>query len=69
MLGAIAGDIIGSVHEFRGTKSADFPLFVPESRFTDDSVLAIAVADCLMTGKNYLDAFHESWSTPTPATG
>jgi len=59
MLGAIAGDIIGSVHEFRGTKSADFPLFVPESRFTDDSVLAIAVADCLMTGKNYLDAFHE----------
>ena len=59
MLGAIAGDIIGSVHEFRETKSTDFPLFVPESRFTDDSVLAIAVADCLMTGKDYVDAFHE----------
>ena len=59
MLGAIAGDIIGSVHEFRGTKSTDFTLFVPESRFTDDSVLAIAVADCLMTGKTYVDAFHE----------
>ena len=59
MLGAIAGDIIGSVHEFRATKSIDFTLFVPESRFTDDSVLAIAVADCLMTGKNYVDAFHE----------
>jgi ADP-ribosylglycohydrolase len=59
MLGAIAGDIIGSVHEFRGTKSTDFDLFIPESRFTDDSVLAIAVADCLMTGKNYVDAFHE----------
>src|SRR5262245_4628164 len=59
MLGAIAGDIIGSVHEFRGTKSTDFPLFVPESRFTDDSVLAIAVADCLMSGKPYVDAFHE----------
>jgi ADP-ribosylglycohydrolase len=42
MLGAIAGDIIGSVHEFRGTKSTDFTLFVPESRFTDDSVLAVA---------------------------
>jgi ADP-ribosylglycohydrolase len=59
MLGAIAGDIIGSVHEFRGTKSTDFDLFIPESRFTDDSVLAIALADCLMTGKNYVDAFHE----------
>ena len=59
MLGAIAGDIIGSVHEFRETKSTDFALFVPESRFTDDSVLAIAVADCLLTGKNYVDAFHE----------
>lgn len=59
MLGAIAGDIIGSVHEFSGTKSTDFALFVPGSRFTDDSVLAIAVADCLMTGKNYVDAFHE----------
>ena len=49
MLGAIAGDIIGSVHEFFGGKTKDFPLFVPESRFTDDTVLTIAVADCLIT--------------------
>jgi hypothetical protein len=40
MLGAIAGDIIGSVHEYLGTKSMEFDLFVPESRFTDDTVLA-----------------------------
>jgi ADP-ribosylglycohydrolase len=59
MLGAIAGDIIGSVHEFCATKSADFSLFVPESRFTDDTVLAVAVADCLLNGKRYVDAFHE----------
>src|SRR5262245_32317379 len=70
MLGAIAGDIIGSVHEFRETKSTDFPLFVPESRFTDDSVLAIAVADCLMTGKNYVDAFHRYfWEYPNAGYG
>ena len=50
MLGAIAGDIIGSVHEFAAMKSTDFDLFVPGSRFTDDTVLAVAVADCLMTG-------------------
>jgi ADP-ribosylglycohydrolase len=59
MLGAIAGDIIGSTHEFLGTKRYGFDLFHPQSRFTDDTVLALAVADCLMTGRGYVDAFHE----------
>jgi ADP-ribosylglycohydrolase len=55
MLGAIAGDVIGSVHEFLGEKTREFPLFVEESRFTDDTVLSIAVADCLLTGSSYVD--------------
>ncbi|HUQ89219.1 MAG TPA: ADP-ribosylglycohydrolase family protein [Vicinamibacterales bacterium] len=59
MLGAIAGDVIGSVHEFIETKSTDFELFVPASRFTDDTVLAVAVADCLLNGRDYVDAFHD----------
>jgi ADP-ribosylglycohydrolase len=59
MVGAIAGDIIGSVHEGLGTKSTEFELFPPGARFTDDTVLAIAVVDCLLTGMPYLDAFHE----------
>lgn len=59
MLGAIAGDIIGSVHEYSGTKSRDFPLFVPASQFTDDSVLTVAVADSLLTGTTYVDKLHE----------
>jgi ADP-ribosylglycohydrolase len=59
VLGAIAGDIIGSVHEHAGTKSTDFKLFVPGSKFTDDTVLAVAVADCLLNGRDYVDAFHE----------
>lgn len=59
MLGAIAGDIIGSVHEFLGQKTKEFPLFVAESRFTDDTVLTVAVADCLLTGSAYVDKFHE----------
>jgi len=59
MLGAIAGDIIGSVHEFAGTKSVDFELFVPASRFTDDSVLAVAVADCLLNEVDYVDTFRQ----------
>jgi ADP-ribosylglycohydrolase len=45
MLGAIAGDVIGSVHEFIRTKTKNFPLFVRHSTFTDDSVLTAAVAD------------------------
>jgi ADP-ribosylglycohydrolase len=59
MLGAIAGDIIGSVHEFEAQKTKDFPLFVAKSRFTDDTVLTVAVADCLLTGSSYTDKFHE----------
>ena len=44
MLGALAGDIIGSVYEFRNTKSVDFELFTDASTFTDDSVMTLAVA-------------------------
>ena len=49
MLGAIAGDIIGSVYEHHPIKTTDFPLFSPQSRFTDDTVMpAIAVAEAIM---------------------
>jgi len=48
MLGAIAGDIIGSPYEFLSFKEYDFPLFNEKSDFTDDSVLTVAVADALM---------------------
>lgn len=44
MLGALAGDIIGSVYEFANTKSTDFELFSKNSRFTDDFVMTLAVA-------------------------
>src|SRR5205085_8921442 len=57
MLGAIAGDVIGSVHEGARTKTKDFPLFTPGSRFTDDTVLTIAVAECLLRGRDYVDMF------------
>lgn len=50
MLGAIVGDVMGSVYEWFGTKSKDFPLFVTGSRFTDDSVLTVAVAEWILDG-------------------
>ena len=55
MIGAIAGDIIGSAYEFYSVKSTDFKLFTPESRFTDDTVLTVAVADCILNGKKYAE--------------
>ena len=50
MIGAILGDIVGSPYEFdRGAKIKDFgPLFIKQSRYTDDSVMTIAVAEGLM---------------------
>ena len=49
MYGAILGDIIGSPYEFdRGAKIKAFPLFIEKSRFTDDTVMTIAVADALL---------------------
>lgn len=53
MLGAIAGDIIGSPYEGRRIKTTDFPLLSERSRFTDDSVLTVATAQVLLTGEPY----------------
>ena len=51
MFGAIAGDVIGSVFERNNVKSKTFPLFDAASRFTDDSVLTVAVARALLSGE------------------
>lgn len=48
MLGALVGDIIGSVYEFHNTKSTDFELFHGASKYTDDSVMTLAVAKWLV---------------------
>lgn len=55
MLGAIAGDVIGSVYEFNNVNTPEFRLFGPESAFTDDSVLSLAVADCVLHGLDYAE--------------
>ena len=48
MIGAIVGDIIGSVFETSGYKEKDFVLFKSSSQITDDSILTLAVANSLM---------------------
>ena len=55
MIGAIAGDIIGSVFEFHPCKSKQFPLFDPRCTFTDDSVMTIAIARAILEQRPYQD--------------
>ena len=60
MLGAIAGDIIGSVYEgkkaWQASKTPHFqPLFADKSRFTDDTVLTVAVAESILHGGDLVD--------------
>ena len=51
MLGAIIGDMVGSVYEFHPIKRKDFEIFDNRMRMTDDSLLTIGVAKALI--KNY----------------
>lgn len=61
MLGALAGDFIGSVFEWHNVKTKDFPIikfvywdaqtFIA-NKFTDDSIMTVAVAEIV---KNYLE--------------
>lgn len=53
IIGAIAGDVIGSIYEWDNIKNVDFQLFNEKCDFTDDSVLTMAVADCILNRKEF----------------
>ena len=55
IIGAIIGDIVGSRFEWNNHKSTDFDLFANGCRFTDDTVMTVAVAEWLETGKHLPD--------------
>jgi ADP-ribosylglycohydrolase len=50
MIGAIVGDIVGSIYEFNNIKTKEFQLFGKDCFFTDDTVMTLAVADALLAG-------------------
>lgn len=63
MLGAITGDIIGSVYEFENAKPEyDFPLFKSDSEFTDDTVLTVALAESILLDESYGNKLKEYYS-------
>ncbi len=68
MLGAIAGDIIGSVYEHHPHRSTDFPLFSEHSRFTDDTVLTVATVHALLTNGDYA-AYYQLYGRNWPGAG
>ncbi len=70
MLGAIAGDIIGSPYESPRIqkKTKEFPLFTQKSRFTDDTVLTVATAAAIVNNYGYGKAY-KKWGNKYPNSG
>ena len=68
MIGAIAGDVIGSIYEKSSTKTTDIELFLPYSTYTDDTVMTIAVADAIINNRSYQECLRE-WGQRFPKAG
>ncbi len=68
MIGSIIGDIVGSVFEHRNIKTTDFKLFNFGARYTDDTVLTIAIADAILHHLPYDLALSE-WGQRYPGRG
>ncbi len=68
MIGAIAGDIIGSAYEHSIMKQIDFNLFTEKSTFTDDSVMTVAVASVLLDGGSFVNNLQQ-WGRRYPNAG
>ena len=68
MLGAIVGDIVGSIYEFDNIKTKDFPLFQEGSRITDDTVCTVAIADTILNGKDPVETM-VAWCRDHPGMG
>lgn len=72
MIGAIIGDVVGSRFEFNNIKTKEFELITKDSRFTDDSVLTIAVMDILnsedISNENVVRTL-QKWARKYPHAG
>ena len=66
MLGAVCGDIAGSIYEFHNIKHKPAALIEPGCRFTDDTVMTLAVAEGIRNGLRQLP---ENWMEEPSAEG
>lgn len=56
MLGAIIGDIVGSRFEFDQIPQEGFELFTKDCSYTDDTICTVAIADAILSGRDYKDS-------------
>lgn len=68
IMGAIAGDIIGSVYEFNNVKTTEFELFTRSTDFTDDTVLTVATMECTLEKGDYTK-YYQKYSRAYPGRG
>jgi ADP-ribosylglycohydrolase len=68
MLGAIAGDVIGSIYEAAPIKTTAFPLFGAGATFTDDTVCSVAIGDALLQGRPFAEMLR-AWVRRYPNRG
>ena len=77
MLGAIIGDVVGSIYEFNNIHTTEFPLFSPNSTFTDDSIMTMAVAEWLLDDPEHthsslievMERYYEEFPNPMGGYG
>ena len=64
MIGAIIGDIAGSIYEFNNIKITDFPIISEDCFFTDDTVMTVAVAEALSKAEETKQKPKKKWLNP-----
>lgn len=57
MIGAVVGDIVGSIYEGIPTKTTKFPLFGMRTNYTDDTILTIATANSILNKVDYVSSY------------
>lgn len=68
MLGAIIGDYVGSIYEMNNIRSAEFPFFSDSCTFTDDSMMTVAIAEALLSDRDYAKSLRK-WGNLYPDAG
>jgi len=68
MIGAIIGDIAGSVYEFDNTGTEDFELITDSCFFTDDTVMTVATVDCILNNGDFA-AYYKNYFRKYPDRG
>ena len=68
MLGAIVGDMVGSIYEAKPIKTKDFRLFGKGVTFTDDTICTVAIADSLLAGGDFAASLR-AWVRRHPDRG